>query len=214
MTASNRILIFSGGHLGTWALQELQPGDFLLGVDRGAVFLLQQGLQPDYAIGDFDSVTPEEFAQIKEQSKDVWSCDPIQKNETDTEMALNWALEQRPGEIVLFGVLGNRFDHSLANVHLLTKALKSGIPCYIVDEKNEILLIDKTTFIKKNRFPQISLLPLTSKVTGITLKGFQYPLQQATLTIGNSLGISNVLQEETGTIELAEGQLLVIKSAD
>ncbi|MEW6698186.1 MAG: thiamine diphosphokinase [Bacillota bacterium] len=209
-----RILLFSGGHLGPWALAEITEGDFLLGVDRGTLFLIENGCRPDLAMGDFDSVNAAEFSRIKLESKECQACEPVVKDETDTEMAFNWALTQNPREILLLGVLGCRFDHTLANVHLLAKALQAGIPCRIVDEKNEILLINDAAVIRKDRFRQISLLPLTGRVTGITLTGFQYPLHQATLTLGHSLGISNILQDETGKVEIATGQLLIIKSMD
>lgn len=166
------------------------------------------------ALGDFDSVTPRQLASIQQQSKGFISCDPIMKNETDTEMAFNWALQQRPGEIILLGVLGDRFDHSLANVHLLAKGLQQGVACRIVGEKNQIMLINNQITVKQDGFPQVSLLPLTMQVTGITLRGFQYPLVNATLNLGHSLGISNVLQEARGKIEVAKGLLLIIKSKD
>ncbi|CCO08380.1 thiamine diphosphokinase [Desulforamulus hydrothermalis] len=211
---TGRILIFSGGALGPWALQEIAAGDFLLGVDRGALFLIENGRQPDLAIGDFDSVTPTEFALIRQASKQCLSCDPVAKDETDTELAFNWALARRPREILLLGATGSRLDHTLANLHLLARALQEGIPCRMADEKNEVMLIQDTTEITKGRFSHISLLPLTDRVTGITLTGFRYPLHRATLTLGQSLGISNILQAPTGKIEIAAGRLLVIKSRD
>ncbi|GAB6159082.1 thiamine diphosphokinase [Desulfotomaculum varum] len=211
---TGRILIFSGGVLGPWALQQISAGDFLLGVDRGALFLITNGRQPDLAIGDFDSVTPEEFALIRQASKQCLACDPVAKDETDTELAFNWALTRRPREILLLGVTGCRLDHTLANLHLLARALQEGVPCRIVDEKNEIMLIEDTTEINKDRFSHISLLPLTDRVTGITLTGFRYPLHRATLTLGQSLGISNILQAPAGKIEIAGGRLLIIKSRD
>ena len=209
-----RILIFTGGQLGPWALQEIQPGDFLLGVERGALFLLQHGHQPDFALGDFDSVTTKEQTFIKQGSKQFWSCDPVDKNETDTELAFTWALAQLPREIVLLGALGSRFDHSLANVHLLAKGLTAGIPCRIVDEKNQLQLLNQKLHLQKSSFSQISLLPLSLEVQGVTLTGFQYPLHNATLTLGHSLGISNVLLADSGTIQITSGLLLTIQSTD
>ncbi|MEG6522806.1 thiamine diphosphokinase [Desulfotomaculum sp. 1211_IL3151] len=209
-----RILIFSGGNLGAWALAQVATGDFILGVDRGAYYLIQNGIVPDLAMGDFDSVTPRELASIKQQSKNFMSCDPVMKNETDTEIAFNWALQQKPREIILFGALGDRFDHSLANVHLLAKGLQQGVPCQIVGEKNQIMLMNDQITVQQDGFPQVSLLPLTMQVTGINLSGFQYPLANATLNLGHSLGISNVLQEARGKIEVEEGLLLIIKSKD
>ena len=209
-----RILLFAGGNLGNWALRDIRQDDWLVGVDRGALFLVRNGLTPRLSIGDFDSVSAEEMAEIEQRSIDVSSCDPVMKDLTDTEMALTWALEQQPAEIILSGVLGTRFDHTLANVHLLQKALHANIPCRIVDETNEIQLMDHHCTINRDHFAHVSLLPLTPEVTGITLTGFLYPLEDATLRIGDTLGISNVLREETGTIHIETGKLLVMKSKD
>lgn len=213
---TQRMLIFSGGNLGTWALSEIQETDYLVALETGALFLLQHDITPDYVLGDFDSVTEAEKEYITTKCNHVESCDPIDKDETDTEMALNWALQQNPKEIVLLGVLGTRFDHSLANVHLLLKCWQTKIPCRIVDKHNQIQLVGDASSltIEKDGFEQVSLLPLTSEVSGITLQGFQYPLQDATLHIGKSLGISNILQDQEGDISVKLGKLLVIQSKD
>ncbi|GAA4720379.1 thiamine diphosphokinase [Brevibacillus fulvus] len=214
MNNQHRILIFTGGTLGEWALEEIRDDDLIVGVDRGALFLIRHQLQPDLAIGDFDSVTGAEAEEIRTNSKTYISCDPVMKDQTDTEMAFHWALQQRPAEIVLLGALGTRFDHTLSNVHLLSLGLRFHIPCRILDEKNELLLIDKPIQIERGRFTHVSLLPFGWEVTGITLDGFQYPLHDAALRIGDSLGISNVLLSDSGSISLKNGQLLVIKSMD
>lgn len=214
MYSNRRILLFSGGNLGDWALTDIQDDDVLVGIDRGALFLVRHGLTPHFAMGDFDSVTEEELREIKSKSPELDSCDPIMKDLTDSEMGFIWAIQQKPREIILLGALGTRFDHSLANVHLLRIGLENNIPCRIVDTTNELMLINSSSRIRKSRFSHVSLLPLTMDVTGITLTGFQYPLNKATLTIGQSLGISNVLVADTGTIEIDSGYLLVIQSRD
>ncbi|MFJ9497951.1 thiamine diphosphokinase [Brevibacillus centrosporus] len=210
----NRILMFAGGNLGQWAIRYIRQEDWLVGVDRGALFLIQHGLSPRLSIGDFDSVSIEERAKIEQHSGYVSACDPVMKDLTDTEMALTWALEQQPAEIVLLGALGSRFDHTLANVHLLQKALLARIDCKIVDETNEIHLIDRELTVERDHFAHVSLLPFSPEVTGITLCGFQYPLQDATLRIGDTIGISNVLTADSGTITVKTGLLLTIKSKD
>lgn len=209
-----RIIIITGGTLGDWALEEIRSDDILVGSDRGALFLIQNGYNPHISMGDFDSVTADELAIIRASSKEFIDCDPIYKDLTDTEMAFNWALDQHPSQILLVGALGTRFDHSLANVHLLRKGMAQGIPCAIMDANNLIMVIDQSTRVRKGPYTHISLLPLSLEVKGITLHGFQYPLQQATLEIGMSLGISNVLLEPEGLIELSSGLLLVIQSKD
>ncbi|MCS7459063.1 thiamine diphosphokinase [Paenibacillus doosanensis] len=211
-----RVVIFSGGSLGPWALRLIQPGDLLVGADKGALFLLRHGRRPDVALGDFDSVNAEEKAYIAENSGRFISCDPVMKDLTDTEMAFNWALEKQPDEIVLCGALGTRWDHALANVHLLRKGLEAGLRCRIIDAYNEIAVMDQhlPLTLQRSRFSHVSLLPLSLDVEGIELQGFQYPLHNAKLTIGQSLGISNCLAEPEGTIAITAGMLLVIQSSD
>jgi thiamine pyrophosphokinase len=213
-TDMTRIMIITGGTLGDWVLNEIRADDILVGSDRGALFLIQHGYQPHISMGDFDSVTSEELEQIRAASHGFIDCDPIYKDLTDTEMAFNWALAQQPDQILVVGALGTRFDHSLANVHLLRKGIAQGVPCAIMDANNHIMTIEQSTRVLRGPYTHISLLPLSLEVTGITLHGFQYPLHQATLTIGQSLGISNILLEPEGLIELSSGLLLVIQSKD
>ncbi|TMV50745.1 thiamine diphosphokinase [Paenibacillus mesophilus] len=214
---SDRVVIVTGGTLGEWALEQLRPRDVLVGADRGALFLVRNGRRPTLALGDFDSVTAEEREEVRRHSESFIDCDPVMKDWTDTEMAFNWALERNPQEIVLLGALGSRFDHSLANVHLLRKGMERGVRCSIVDACNEILLLGPAqldvTLVKGN-YTHVSLLPLSLEASGITLQGFLYPLTDATLTLGQSLGISNVIIGETGHVEIRDGHLLVIRSKD
>ncbi|ANE47811.1 thiamine pyrophosphokinase [Paenibacillus swuensis] len=209
-----RILIFTGGNLSDWALDEIQEGDYLIGADRGAHFLVEHGRTPNLAVGDFDSVNSEEMNYIEQHSLETRAFDPVDKDWTDTELAYDMAIAKTPQEIILIGALGTRFDHSLANVHLLLKGLRSGIPSKIVDEKNEIIVADKPITIYKGKYSNVSLLPLTPEVQGITLEGFLYPLHNAVLTMGQSLGISNRLLSDKGTVEINKGQVLIIKSKD
>jgi thiamine pyrophosphokinase len=207
-----RVLIFSGGRLGDWAVESILPGDYLIGADRGALFLVERGIRPDLALGDFDSVTVEERERIRTSAAEFRDFDPVAKDWTDTELAFHTALDMRPHEILLLGALGSRFDHSLANVHLLRRGLEMGVPAVILDESNEIRLVNREVVLEKSRFPYVSLLPLTLKATGITLTGFRYPLNNAELAIGQSLGISNELISSRGTVAVSDGLLLVIRS--
>ncbi|TCZ77863.1 thiamine diphosphokinase [Paenibacillus albiflavus] len=214
---SSRILIVCGGSLGAQALQlvkEKEPSDVLIGVDRGAWWLVKNGFKLEGAFGDFDSVTEDEAMQIKAASDWVKSFDAIDKDWTDSELAMHWALERKPKQIILLGATGTRFDHTLANIYLLQKALEAGIDCRLIDEHNEIKLIDRTSQVMRSRHPYISLISISDQTTGITLEGFRYPLHNATLKRGQALGVSNVLLSNVGTIHLDHGLLLVIQSED
>ncbi len=214
-TVTERAFIFAGGRLGSWALDRTAPGDFLIGADRGAEFLVRHGLKPDLALGDFDSVNEDEMRQIAHEAGQLLACDAFDKDWTDTELALREALKRGFKRIFAAGALGTRFDHGLGNVHLLRQAHERGATLTLVDEHNEIRLCsDRLLLEADDRFPYVSLLPLTMEVSGVTLRGFRYPLRDATLKLGWSLGISNVLEAESGTIEISGGLLLVIRSRD
>lgn len=214
---SRHVALIAGGTIGEWALPLLQEEDYMLvGADRGALFLVKHGLIPDAALGDFDSVTSGEKELIRQHSRLFLDCDAVDKNWTDTEWALEWALEQKPRSLLLLGATGTRLDHSLANIQLLKRALDRGVACRIADAHNDIRLLagGECLRLPKGDYAQVSLLPFAGVARGITLEGFLYPLVDAVLETGQSLGISNVIAGEEGLIRLEEGLLLVIRSRD
>lgn len=214
MTTVRRAIIFSGGQLGEWALQHLQADDLVIAADYGAWFAVQHGIRPHMSLGDFDSISEDQLAAIEANSDQVNAVDPVWKDLTDTEMAFEYALSRDPAEILLLGVTGTRLDHTLANIHLLARAEQQGVQAVIIDANNEIRLTTSRLIIQRQDYSYVSLVPLTERVSGVTLRGFRYPLQDAELGFGKTLGISNELIEDTGTIELTQGKLLVIQSRD
>jgi len=111
------------------------------------------------------------------------------------------------------GALGKRIDHTLANIHILTYALEANIPCQILDSYNKIYLVKNRAILYKDKTHEkyISLIPLTTTVEGLTLTGFKYPLNDYSLSVGKSLGISNEIIQDAATIKLKEGILIVIE---
>lgn len=213
---NKRAVIFTGGRLSDWMIEDLNDEDLVIGADSGALFLLRHGVRRFVALGDFDSVSAEDAEAIRRQTASVRDFDPVMKDWTDTELAFLHAVSSGAQEIVVYGGLGTRFDHSLANVHLLHRAAELGIRCRVEDEYNRVQLVSsgETAEIWKGRFTYVSLLPLTSAVEGITLEGFQYGLRNATLRVGESRGISNQLLGSSGKVTVAKGRLLVICSRD
>ncbi|WP_379151889.1 thiamine diphosphokinase [Paenibacillus sp. sgz5001063] len=209
-----RVVIFAGGDLSAHYLSLLDEEDFIIGADRGALFLVSHGIVPDISVGDFDSVTSDDLKLIQTGSKRTITCDPIDKDLTDSEMALDLALDTQPESILLFGVTGTRIDHTLASIQMMTRALQRKVCCSVMDTHNYITLTGSKTEILDRGYTYVSLLPLTPEVTGITLEGFQYPLTNATLKLGQSLGVSNVLSDKSGTVSIDSGLLLIIQSKD
>ncbi|KZS48311.1 thiamine pyrophosphokinase [Paenibacillus glucanolyticus] len=209
-----RVLIFTGGELSPRFLEEIQNGDFIIGADRGALYLIEHGIRPNLSVGDFDSIPPEQMERVRSMSEKVVDCDPIDKNLTDTELAFDLALDKSPESILILGATGSRLDHTLANIHMLIRGLQHHISCSILDENNFITLTGTSCIVENKGFTYVSLLPLTTEVTGIHLEGFEYPLHNATLRLGQSLGVSNKLAEDKGTVRIEGGLLLIIQSKD
>ena len=131
------------------------------------------------------------------------------------ELGIILALELGATDLVLFGGIGDRFDHTLANAHYLLSLLKKGVRARLVDDKNCVEVIDRQLTLHGKVGDLVSTLPLSMEVTGITLQGFSYPLTDATLTLdGDYIAVSNVLAEETATIDIKSGYLYVIRSRD
>src|SRR5690606_8934111 len=111
--------------------------DVWVGVDKGVFTLLSKDIRPSMAFGDFDSVTIEEMELIEKSVKGINRFMP-EKDETDMELAMNWALNEKPNRIRIFGATGGRIDHFLANIQLLLKPIqnKDYVHAEIIDQKN------------------------------------------------------------------------------
>ena len=191
--------------------------DKIIAVDGGLAALSRLKLKPDAIVGDFDSVAEDILAEYKSSSDNItWEIHKPEKDETDTELALNTAIGLGCSKLVLLGATGGRMDHFIGNLHLLYACLKKGVEAAIVDEKNWITVIDKgRTFLAETLWGKyISFLPLCGEVKKITLTGFKYPLYEKDIDLGTSLCISNELTGEEGTIEFASGTLICIQSHD
>lgn len=211
-----KIVIFAGAQIADYQFCQsyLEGAEKIICCDAGMRHAKALGLDPDYIVGDFDSTDAETFAYYQAKNIPVRQF-PARKNETDMELGILLALELGATELVLFGGIGDRFDHTLANAHYLLSLLKKGVRARLVNEKNCVEVIDRHLTLHGKVGDLVSTLPLSMEVRGITLKGFSYPLTDATLTLdGDYIAVSNVLAEETATIDVKEGYLFVICSKD
>lgn len=221
-----RTLVFSGGRYDdsfVKAYLKEQSFDSVVCADSGLDAAFRHNVMVDYFMGDFDSVSPivlEKYqnAFASEKHSAQWIQYPKEKDATDTQLVLEWVVERNPSEIVILGATGGRMDHFLANLNLLMIPLKQKIPAYIIDRNNKIYLIDSKTKIKrKNQYGKyISIQPLSQEVIGITLQGMKYTLEDYTMRIGTSLGVSNEMAKDCqeAVIQMKDGVLVVVESMD
>lgn len=215
----HKILLISGGSMEDvfakkW-MSEYEP-DYIIAADSGMEFLYRIGQKPDMIIGDFDSVRPQVLAYFKEQDGIVFKeLNPV-KDDTDTEFAIRQALILGTEEITILGGTGNRIDHVLGNVSLLGIGLRERVRMQMLDGHNRIRMIDKPVRIKKEEQfgTYVSLLPYSSRISHLFLKGFKYPLEDFTMEPFSSIGISNEIIEQEAEILFEDGILLVIEARD
>lgn len=190
------------------------PGNLIMGVDRGTLFLLNLGIIPDIAIGDFDSISAHEYEQVSKQCQNIikLSCE---KDETDTEVAINYAISKGITEIHIYGGLGGRFDHTIANMRLLLQFAKRHILIKLIDQTNSLTVLSAGTHLL-GRLPYryLSFFALESTVADLTLEGFKYPLNRYLLTQDDVRCISNEMIEDSAKVIFESGYLLMINSED
>lgn len=182
--------------------------DSIIGVDRGVEVLIKAGIKPDIAIGDFDSVS--DLLYVESLEIKVLKF-PVEKDKSDTELAIDFAMEKGFDEFVMTGMLGRRTDHLLFNISLLVSLYKQGKECAIIEEHEEIRLLDSEKKVFQVRVGDIiSLFPIDKIVYGVSTEGLKYELQNKDLFYGSTLPLSNVALKNEISISIKKGTALVI----
>lgn len=212
------IIIFTGGILqpGKAVDTAIASADLIIAADSGAATAVRYGCTPSFIIGDLDSLDIDQLQQVVLEADNKGSPyqviqAPVEKDETDTELAVQFAIQQGATSITLLGALGGaRFDHTIANI-LLLASFKT-VPIRIVDGPSIgwILRGPGSTGISGQKGDLLSLLPLTGEATGVRTNGLYYPLHGETLYFGRPRGVSNVLTSELAEVSLESGMLLVV----
>lgn len=179
--------------------------DDLIGIDHGAIIAMQANRPMIVAIGDFDSISHDELAQLEAYTKLIKLS--THKNETDSEAAINYAQMLGYDEIILYGGLGGRIDHELINLSLLVH--KKGIT--LMNERNRIRLIEKGCTKQKKEYRYLSFIPLDECV--LSLKNVAYPLDHCTVHLWDTFTTSNEILDEAEII-VHEGRMLMIECND
>jgi thiamine pyrophosphokinase len=214
-----KTLIVTGGSIDDrFAMQQIAKEQYeqIIAADSGIDFMQRNGITPQYIIGDFDSADAKSLSLYEEENKAKIIRLKPEKDDTDTEAAINIAIELGATSIAIIGATGTRLDHVLANVSLLGIGLKRGIPIELLDEHNRVRMTDKRLTIRKDEQygRYVSIIPYGGAAEKVNLTGFKYPLTDATLPLYSSLGISNEIKEEEAVIEFENSIIIVIESRD
>ena len=181
------------------------PGDCIIAADGGYARLKERGLQPDVAVGDFDSlgfVPDGAHAYAKE------------KNDTDMMLAIRLGLQKGYRSFELYGGLGGRIDHTVANIQALLFLARRGARGTLVMRATRATVIQRDSIAFHTAgFGTLSIFSLDGESRGVTARGFKYPLVDATLTNEFPLGVSNEFIGEKSSVSVRDGTLLIIWEA-
>ena len=207
--------------------------DYYIYCDAGLKHQEALGVWPNLIIGDFDSYSKAEmerkYQEIKNAHEDSLNQNqkqaqaaarkppelivlPCEKDDTDTVFAVKEALRRNFAEFLLVGVIGQRLDHTLANVSILYMLDEAGKQGRILDDYSEMQLVSGSPVRIDDTCAYFSLLNVSGQAEGVTIKHAKYPLQDAAIHCEYQYGVSNeVLPGETAEVTVARGKLLLIK---
>jgi thiamine pyrophosphokinase len=189
----------------------LEMATSIICADGGYVHAQRLGVQPQAVVGDLDSFNSAERGAAEEAGV-KFIVHPRHKDETDLELALDYAIEQGAEEVIILAALGGRLDQLMANLLLLARPEWRHVPMRVIAGAQEAFIMrggDAVT-LDGAAGDTISLIPLEGDALGVTLEGMEYPLLRGTLRFGATLGISNVLNDPPGHIYLESGTLLCV----
>ena len=197
-------------------LKQIKP-DCIIGVDKGLEFCYRNHVIPDWILGDFDSISKEVIDWYRKQQEILIRQYKPEKDDTDTRLGMELALKLGSDKIFLLGATGGRLDHYMGNLQSLLITARKEKEGWILDEQNAITVrkAGKICIHKEEQFGKyVSFFSMGDEVTGLSLTGFQYPLDGYTLKNSDGIAVSNQLLDDCGIIEFETGYLMMVLSKD
>jgi thiamine pyrophosphokinase len=209
----SRAVIFANGLLSdpSEVRGYIYPGDLIICADGGTRHALTLGLHPDLIVGDLDSLASDMLAEMKARGVPLETY-PADKDQTDLELALHAARRAGVDEVLLLTALGGRLDQTLANVLLLTRPEWASLRLNLADGRQcgTVLRDHGQLVLPGTAGDTLSLIPLTPRVTGVSLDGVRWPLTNATVELGTTKTVSNEFTSSTVTVRIGQGMALVV----
>ena len=184
--------------------------DLIVAADGGARYALEAGVVPDLVVGDMDSLG-EDLARKVERCGASLERHPVRKDEMDGQLAVLAARERGASAADLLCAVGGGLGALFAIPHILLAAERIGLRSTVVADRVRMFVVE-AGYRSVEGEPQdsISIFPLSGPATGITLEGMEYPLENAILEPGDTLGFHNELIGSEATVSVEEGTLLVV----
>ena len=206
-----RAFIYTGGTVRTESITaHPKADDHCIAADQGYHTAKALGERIDLLLGDFDSigsVPGDEGMEIQRV--------PAEKDYTDTQLAVEIALERGADEIIIIGGLSGRLDHALATLAILEDLNTRGVYCTITDGQNRARYMKSTsTLIARSPYKYLSLIAADEVGKGVDIEGCKYPLKKATLRRSHQFAVSNEITGNVAFISVKKGGVFIIESRD
>lgn len=187
----------------------LAGAGLIVAADSGAERLSAIGIQPHIIIGDFDSLDPAELFRMRAAGVEIVEH-PAPQQRTDADVAIQLALQRGATSLIVLGAFGgDRIDHTLGNLSLLTHPSLRQIPTWAVDGWSALAVLHgdgvRETHFHGHPGDYISVIPLSDRVEGVTIIGAKWPLQDAALERGQAQAVSNELVADRAMIRIRVG---------
>ena len=188
-----------------------------IGADRGAFYLLQAGLKPTAIVGDFDSLNEQEWAYVSSNCEEIYRY-AAEKDETDTDLALAYAVDCGATAIWITGITGGRLDHSEAAMRSVARMqlMYPHVAFHIVNAQNELRFLTAGTheMARSDEFPYVSFFAYDGDVIDMTLRGVKYETTNEIMERMSSRFTSNEIVADAARISFTAGICLAIRSRD
>ena len=200
-------VILSAGQITDYDLMRnyIQKGDYIIAADGGYRHLKHLSVKCDYFIGDFDS-----YSGTPECPSEAY---PVQKDDTDTMLAVKHGLLKGLDRFVILGGLGGRLDHTIANLSTLEYLRSHGAGGMLVDENSVVHLLGAGDIIHPVMSGEyLSIFPFGCDSAVVSISGVQYPLTEYRLHSDFPLGVSNCVTDDSEfSMRIHEGKILVVE---
>ena len=186
-------------------------GSYVIALDGGLVFCSRYGIEPDMIVGDFDSLPQQKQILLDKYPQEIIYKLPCEKDDTDTLAAIRMAVNKGFQQFTIYGGLGGRLSHTMANIQSLLYLKEQGLDGKLIGDGSRIFLV-KEEHITLQLWEKgyISIFSYSEKAEGVTLKNFKYEIENVTLENSFPIGVSNEFVGKEAEISVRQGVLLVV----
>lgn len=192
----------------------VRRADLVVAADGGARYALNAGVIPDLVIGDMDSLGEELVREVEKRGASLERY-PLRKDKMDGHLAVLAARKRGASAVDFLCAMGGRLGALFAVPHILLAAERIGLRSTVVADWGRMFVIEAgSRAVEGDPRDSVSVFPLSGPAAGVTIEGMEYPLENATLDPGDTLGFHNELVGNEARVSVGKGALLVVQETE